>query len=138
MGKRTLLLAGIAATLAVGGLWHGPLGAGARLAARIEARSQQVAIDWDIPVVRARVATAPLRRTVILSGPANDFQRSEMVRLVSMVPGVAAATFDATGGNRSLPLALEAGLLALIGFAVGLIIAYLGELRRRSHQWDRF
>ena len=37
-----------------------------------------------------------------------------------------------------MPLLVEAELLALGGFSVGLLLAYLVELRRRAHRWDRF
>lgn len=37
-----------------------------------------------------------------------------------------------------MPLLVEAELLGLAGFAVGMVIAYLFELRRRAHRWDRF
>lgn len=37
-----------------------------------------------------------------------------------------------------MPLLVEAELLALGGFCVGLLLAYLVELRRRAHRWDRF
>jgi hypothetical protein len=36
-----------------------------------------------------------------------------------------------------IPLAIEAGLLGLAGFAVGLLIGYIVELRRRANQWKR-
>lgn len=36
-----------------------------------------------------------------------------------------------------IPVALEAALMALAGFSLGLLITYLVELRRRSHRWDR-
>ncbi len=137
MGKRTLFLVGIAATLAVGALWHGPFGAGARLAARMEARTQQLLVDWDMTQVHGKVVQAPLRREVILSGKANDFQRGELKRLVGLLPGVEAVAFEGERRDDPLPLVVEAELAALIGFCIGLIIAYLGELRRRSRQWDR-
>ena len=137
MGKRTLFLLGVAATLAVGALWHGPLGAGARLAARMEARTQQLLVEWDMTQVRGKVAQGPLRREVLLSGKADDFQRGELKRLVGMLPGVEAVAFEREQRDKPLPLAVEAELAALIGFGIGLIIAYLGELRRRSRQWDR-
>ena len=38
--------------------------------------------------VRAIVARDPLQRTLILSGPADDFQRAELVRILNYVPGV--------------------------------------------------
>lgn len=36
-----------------------------------------------------------------------------------------------------IPLWIEAELIALAGFGIGLLIAYLVELRRRAHRWDR-
>ena len=36
-----------------------------------------------------------------------------------------------------IPLALEAGLFALTGFAVGLLIGYIVELRRRANRWKK-
>ena len=37
-----------------------------------------------------------------------------------------------------MPLILEAGAVALVGFSFGLILAYLVELRRRSNAEWRF
>ena len=37
-----------------------------------------------------------------------------------------------------MPLIVEALLLSLGGFCVGLLLAYLVELRRRARRWDRF
>ncbi len=37
-----------------------------------------------------------------------------------------------------IPLWLEAELMALGGFSLGLLLAYLAELRRRARRWDRF
>ena len=36
-----------------------------------------------------------------------------------------------------IPLALEAQLLAMTGFALGVIGAYIVELRRRANRWKR-
>ena len=36
-----------------------------------------------------------------------------------------------------LPLLLEAELMALTGFGLGLLLTYLLELRRRAHRFDR-
>lgn len=36
-----------------------------------------------------------------------------------------------------IPLAVEAILFALTGFALGMIIAYLVELKRRANRWKR-
>jgi hypothetical protein len=36
-----------------------------------------------------------------------------------------------------IPLAIEAELLALAGFAAGLSIGYIVELRRRANRWKK-
>jgi len=36
-----------------------------------------------------------------------------------------------------IPLIVEAGLFAFTGFALGLLLAYIGELRRRANQWKK-
>jgi hypothetical protein len=36
-----------------------------------------------------------------------------------------------------IPLAIEAELLALAGFAVGMLIGYIVELRRRANRWKK-
>ena len=37
----------------------------------------------------------------------------------------------------TLPLFVEAGLLGMVGFGLGLLLTYLLELRRRAHRLDR-
>jgi hypothetical protein len=37
----------------------------------------------------------------------------------------------------TLPLWIEAELLGLFGFGLGLLLTYLLELRRRAHRFDR-
>ena len=138
MRKRTTFLAGVAATLAIGALWHGPLGAGGRMGARVEAEARQMLVDWEMTAVSARVENAPLARQIVLDGPADDFQRSELKRLVKLLPSVSGARWANEPRRASVPLIIEAELAALAGFLIGLLIAYLGELRRRSRQWDRF
>ncbi len=36
-----------------------------------------------------------------------------------------------------IPVVVEAGMLALAGFAVGLLIGYVIELRRRANRWKK-
>jgi hypothetical protein len=36
-----------------------------------------------------------------------------------------------------IPLAIEAQLLGLAGFAVGMVIGYMVELRRRANRWKK-
>lgn len=42
-----------------------------------------------------------------------------------------------TEEDEMIPLAVEAQLFALTGFAVGMIGAYIAELRRRANRWKR-
>jgi hypothetical protein len=42
-----------------------------------------------------------------------------------------------TEENQMIPLAIEAQMFALTGFALGMIGAYIGELRRRANRWKR-
>ena len=36
-----------------------------------------------------------------------------------------------------IPLAIEAQLFGLAGFAIGIVLAYIAELRRRANQWKK-
>lgn len=132
------LFTGIAATLVAGALWHGPLGAANRVTGHIEGDARIVLDNYEMPRVSARLARAPLRRTLLLDGPADDFQRAEIVRLLDTLPGVGDSRWTNSRGSWSLPLLAEAELFALVGYALGMIFAYLLELRRRAHVWDRF
>jgi hypothetical protein len=134
-GRRNIALGiGIAGALAGAALWHGVGGTGERFAAMIEQQSRQVLVNYEMTQVQARVQRSPLARTVILSGPADDFQRGELVRIMVVVPGVARARWD--NGRSGLPLLAEVELAALAGFGLGLLLAYLLELRRRYRaQW---
>jgi hypothetical protein len=88
MNRSLIFLAGVAATIAFAGLWHGPLGAGERLATRAEKIARKTLIYYELPAVSARVARDPLRREIVLSGPADSFQREELVRIMAQVPGI--------------------------------------------------
>jgi hypothetical protein len=70
----------------------------------------------------------------MLSGTADDFQRGQLVIILSQVPGVSRATWSADQAGP--PLIVEALLDSVAGFLVGLVLAYLIELRRRYNaQW---
>ena len=43
--------------------------------------------------VTARLQRDPLTRRLILSGPADDFQRGELVRRMEALPGIGEATW---------------------------------------------
>jgi len=89
-----ILLLGIAAVTASGALWHGPLGAGERLAAQAEASARRTLDYYELPMIQARIQRHPLARRLILSGPADDFQRSELIRILDEVPGVLEVRWD--------------------------------------------
>ena len=94
MNRGVIFSAGVAATLAFAALWHGPLGAGDRLAIRAEKIARTTLVHYELPAVSARVARHPLSRTMIMSGPADRFQRSELVRIMGQVPGINAVRWD--------------------------------------------
>ena len=134
-GRRNLALAiGVAVAILLAGLWHGPLGAADRLASDIERRARATFVNYEIPQVSGHVHHDPLTRRVLLSGPADDFQQRELVRLVEEIPGVSSASWDADGGG--VPPIAEGAAAAVLGFLLGLLVAYLVELRRRYNaQW---
>ena len=94
MNRGLIFASGIAATIAFAALWHGPFGAGERLAVRAEKIARKTLDYYEMPAVSARVARHPLARTMMLSGPADRFQRSELVRIMGQVPGVNAVRWD--------------------------------------------
>jgi hypothetical protein len=92
----TILGLAILTVIGVTWLWHAPLGAGDRLAQLIEngARAQ---LDRDeMTQVQARVERRPLSRRLILSGPADGFQRREIERRLEALPGVGDAVWSAS------------------------------------------
>ena len=132
-----VIVAGGALVLAVGAVWHGPVGTADRFAASLESQSRQVLVNYEMTQVRANIERAPIRRTIVLAGPADDFQRNSLVEIIDLVPGVGQVRWAGTAGPFALPLVAEAELGALLFFALGLLLAYLLELRRRYRaQWS--
>ena len=134
--KRVLSLgAGVALSLAGAALWHGPFGAADRFAVRIERDVHGALVYYEMAQrVTAHLHRGPLTREVVLSGSGDDFQRSELARLIGQIPGVRGASWTAGGG---LPLIVEGFAVSLLGFLLGLLLAYLAELRRRyNSQWN--
>jgi hypothetical protein len=132
--NRSLAIAA-ALTIALAALWHGPLGAADRLANQVE-RSVRATLDnWEMTQVSGHLHHAPLTRRVLLTGTADDFQRAKLVEYIGNVPGVGSATWSDRGGG--LPLIVEGIAVALLGYLLGLLLAYLAELRRRYNaQWN--
>jgi hypothetical protein len=130
------LAAGLGAVLILGWAWYDPAGAGEKFASSVERQTRQVLIDFEMAQVSARIERDPLRRTLVLSGPADDFQRGELVRILDEVPGVLNVHWSNSPARSALPILLEVELAALVSFGLGLLLSYLLELRRRFNaQW---
>ena len=93
MTGRQLLLLGAIATIGVTETFHGLSGA-AEVQRQVEGQARQVLDINEMTQVQAHLADRPLTRTLILSGPADDFQRSELVRVLGELPGVARVEWD--------------------------------------------
>jgi hypothetical protein len=129
------LAAGLAAAMLLTALWHGPFGAADRFAAKVNRGVHQTLVYYEMNQISGHLHRDPLTRRVLLSGVADDFQRSELVRYMNQVPGVGSTSWSSDGGGT--PLILEAIGVAVAGFLSGLVLAYLVELRRRYNaQWN--
>ncbi len=95
MNRPTILLLGLGATMGLAALWHGPLGAGERLANHVESSARRTLDYYELPMIQAKLQRNPLSRRLVLSGPADDFQRSELVRILDETPGVLDVRWDA-------------------------------------------
>jgi hypothetical protein len=136
MRRNAALALGIAAAIGAALLWHAPAGASQRFADQVERQARETLAAFEMAQVSARLERSPIRRTLVLSGAADDFQRRELVRIMDAIPGVARARWVGMPAPAFLPLAAEAGLAALAAFGIGLVLAYLVELRRRSRaEW---
>jgi hypothetical protein len=124
-----LLGAGAVAMLGAALLWHGPLGGAGRLVASIEPLARKTLVYYEMGEVQAQLQRGLLSRKMLLSGPADDFQRREIVRIMSDIPGVSAASWTRGGG---LPLILEGSVVGLLGYLVGCLLAYGASLHRRN------
>lgn len=131
---RRIAAFGFVLALAAAALWHWPIGAAGAFSAQVERSARATLDDWEMNQVQGRLGRGPLSRQLILSGRADDFQRAELVRIMSELPGVGRATWSPA--DRALPLIAEAALAALVGYLIGLLLAYLVALRRRYNaQW---
>ena len=133
--RMVALAAGLVASILLAALWHGPLGAADRFDARVQRGIQNTLVFYEITQVKGHLHHDPLTRRVELSGPADDFQRSELVRYMEDLDGVGSATWSPNGGGT--PLIVEGAAVSAMGFLLGLLLAYLVELRRRYNaQWN--
>ena len=78
MPNAVKLMLGLAAALIVGWVDYGPLGRGEAFIDRLEEGAQRVLASEPVAGVTAHMQRDPLARTVIMSGPADEFQRNGM------------------------------------------------------------
>lgn len=135
--KRNFAL-GIGAVVAVALalVWHGPLGAADRFTIAVEKTARTGLNYYETSNIQGRLHRNPLSRTLVLTGkPATTFQRSELARLFSQLPGVSRAQWS--NSPSGTPLMVEGAAIAVLGFLFGLLLAYLIELHRRYNaQWN--
>lgn len=89
-----LLASAALAAAAISYLWHGPGGAGHRMTISVERAARVALRNYEMTKVRAKLERDPLRRTLVLSGPADDFQQRQMIRILRQVPGVGTVRWD--------------------------------------------
>ena len=91
---------GAVVALAAAAFWSGPLGSGDRLTSRIETAARATLDHLEMTQVSARLERNPLRRRLILSGPADEFQRAQLVQILDDIHGVAGVRWS-TAPNPS-------------------------------------
>jgi hypothetical protein len=94
MNRVSIVILGAFAAIVATWLWHGPLGAGDRFASAVDSRARVMLDHYEMVHVRAQMERKPLTRRVLLSGPADDFQRREIKRMIEAQPGVAEASWS--------------------------------------------
>lgn len=139
--RNRMFATGAAATLALAAAVHGPIGQGDRFAGVVEKDARRVLTHYEMGAVDARLARPPLRRELVMSGPADDFQRGELVRMFNHLPGIQNTVWVSRAAPSPLrfplPLLVEIALLALAAFGIGLAVAYVIDLRRRARRDER-
>ena len=94
IGRPAIFMVGVAATLAATALYHGPMGKADAFAGAIEQAARAELDRQEMFQINGRLERGPLRRTLVLSGPADDFQREELPKIMIKTPGVEAVRWD--------------------------------------------
>jgi hypothetical protein len=87
--RKKYLGSGAAAAVAATLLWSGPLGGADRLTSRVENAARATLDHLEMTRIDARLERRPLRRRLVLSGPADQFQRGQLVQILDDIHGVA-------------------------------------------------
>ena len=138
MTRNGALAIGAALTIAMTTTVASPMGGNRAIATTIETYARQQLDHDEMPQVSAKVTDGPLRRRLYLAGPADDFQRAEIVRRMEELPGVDEARWNHRQPLFPLPMMVEAILMTLAAYAAGAILSYLVALRRRARALDRY
>jgi hypothetical protein len=94
VSRLSIFMLGLAAVVGFSALWHGPMGAGERLATKAEAAARAQLDRDEMFQLQARLQRGPLSRRLVVSGPADDFQRGEIIRRLDAIPGVLEVRWD--------------------------------------------
>ena len=133
MSPAVKFLIGLAATLLMGWVSHGPAGGGATLIDRLETQAKTAVANAQVPGVEVRLSRRPLARVATLSGPADEFQREGQGSLPGLndrvrdIEGITSVDWADTPAarDRVMPLVAETlGLLAL-AYLIGVGVARL-------------
>ena len=135
MSPAVKFLIGLAAVLLMGWIYHGPVGNGEALLARLEGQARAEVAKSEVPGIEVRLRRDPMARFATLSGPANDFQREGMgqypglndrIRGIEGISGLEwAETAAQGGGNRVMPLLLETLFFLALAYLVGVGLSWI-------------
>ena len=116
-------------------LWTGPLGGADRFVAAVDREVHQSLVYNEMTMMQAHLHRGPLTRRIASVRSRRRFPARRTGRSLSALPGVSTARWGSADGG--LPLVVEAAIAALLGYALGLLLAYGVELRRRYNaQWS--
>ena len=134
MNTRYAVLIGTAASIACTALWHGAGGAGERLATTLDRQQREMLDSYEMQAIDGRTQRDPIARRIIMKGPANDFQRAELVRYTERESGVGEARWNRPKSQLTYPLPalIEGIFLSLATFVAGLLVAYAAFVPRRE------
>ena len=133
MRSNHALAIGFAATAASAVLWHGPGGAGERFATRSDHDVRRMLDYFEMQQVDGHIQRHPIARRILYKGPADEFQRTELVRIGESLPGIGEARWSpAKPLTYPLPLIVEALAMALGSFLAGITIAYVASFGRNG------
>ena len=138
MTRNGALAIGAALTIAMTTTVASPMGGNRAIATTIEHYARQQLDHDEMAGITATVTQGPLRRRLFLAGPADDFQRTEIVRRMEELPGVSEARWNHRQPLFPLPIMIEAILLTLAAYAAGATLSYLVALRRRARALNRY